>query len=422
MAEFLSDDYKRKVLESMAVDQLLDVIFTNPTVTIMPSGRDTGFSAAYSFEPLSNLIYTRDQQITTARGIVMGRLRSGQRQREVALMRLCFDKLGMPVIGTVRAPGFLEGGDFFPAGADLCMVGIGLRSNLEACQQLMDEHLLGTRRLAVVKDEFDRHQDRMHLDCVFRCVPRTFFPFIFIFCPTPSCMSIGYYVWICACATDRAASKIVSILLSLTDSLPHVPPPFFLPSILSDDCCIMLEDIMGDASPSRRLVDEYELNSISGRYELKQKDVEFSAYVQSKGFHIIPVPGAFQLKYGCNCLNLGGSTILSVHQATARAIARSPHFKGDVFFVPFEAITNMYGAVHCGSQVIRRTPRTGPRGVFAHAGTANGLVAGHHMAPEGGAGVGGEGHGHAHVGGHGVGQHALNVVSGLTAALHLNSN
>lgn len=67
MRPFLSNDYKRSVLESMSIDQLLDVVFTNPTVTIMPSGRDTGFSAAYSFEPLSNLIYTRDQQITTAK-------------------------------------------------------------------------------------------------------------------------------------------------------------------------------------------------------------------------------------------------------------------------------------------------------------------------------------------------------------------
>jgi hypothetical protein len=31
-------------------------------------------------------------------------------------------------------------------------------SNLEACQQLMDRDLLGTRRLGVVRDDFDRHQ------------------------------------------------------------------------------------------------------------------------------------------------------------------------------------------------------------------------------------------------------------------------
>lgn len=56
--------------------------------------RDTGLTASYTFEPLSNLVYTRDQQITTCKGIVMGRLRSQQRQKEVELMQYCFRKLG----------------------------------------------------------------------------------------------------------------------------------------------------------------------------------------------------------------------------------------------------------------------------------------------------------------------------------------
>lgn len=40
-------------------------------------------------------VYTRDQQITTSKGIVMARLRSSVRELEVALMKFCFDKLGM---------------------------------------------------------------------------------------------------------------------------------------------------------------------------------------------------------------------------------------------------------------------------------------------------------------------------------------
>jgi arginine deiminase len=54
----------------------------------------------------------------------------------------------------------------------------------------MSRDLLGARRLAVVRDDFEQHQDRMHLDCVF--------------------------------------------------------------SILSDTCCIMLEEMMGPESPTRR--------------------------------------------------------------------------------------------------------------------------------------------------------------------------
>lgn len=60
-------------------------------------------------------------------GIVMGRLRSSQRQREVQVMRFCLNKLGLSVIGEVKEPGFLEGGDFFPVSADLSMVSRGKR-------------------------------------------------------------------------------------------------------------------------------------------------------------------------------------------------------------------------------------------------------------------------------------------------------
>jgi len=49
-------------------------------------------------------------------------------------------------------------GDFFPAGRDLALLGIGLRSNLDACKQLMEQDLLGTRRFAVVRDDFEQHQ------------------------------------------------------------------------------------------------------------------------------------------------------------------------------------------------------------------------------------------------------------------------
>jgi arginine deiminase len=64
----------------------------------------------------------------------------------------------LPIAGQIEEPGFLEGGDFFPMGTDLALVGVGLRSNVEACQQLMDKNWLGTRRLGVVRDDFDRHQ------------------------------------------------------------------------------------------------------------------------------------------------------------------------------------------------------------------------------------------------------------------------
>jgi hypothetical protein len=41
---------------------------------------------------------------------------------------------------------------------DLALIGIGLRSNYEACHQLMANDWLGTRRLAVVRDDYEQHQ------------------------------------------------------------------------------------------------------------------------------------------------------------------------------------------------------------------------------------------------------------------------
>jgi hypothetical protein len=64
---YLGDLYKEQVLEAMSTSNLIDMIMTVPTVWLKPSMRDTGFTATYSFEPMTNMQYTRDQQITTAK-------------------------------------------------------------------------------------------------------------------------------------------------------------------------------------------------------------------------------------------------------------------------------------------------------------------------------------------------------------------
>ena len=299
---YIGDTYKRQVLESSSPEQLVDIVLCGPTVHVMPSFRDTGFTARYSFEPLTNVQFTRDQQVTTARGIVMARLRSPQRQCESELLDFCFRKVGLPVLGHVSAPGYLEGGDFFPSGPDLCLVGVGLRSNIEAAQQLMQGELFGTRRVAVVRDDFEKDQTRMHLDCIF--------------------------------------------------------------NIVSDNVVLLAEDVIGEQSPLRRLVDVYERcqegeEAADGRkYRLARSGVEFSRFLTDEGYHIVPISRAHQLEYGCNVLNLGDSTLLSCHPETARQLVRCPQFHGTVQLVEFGAVTSMYGALHCSSQVVRRTPST----------------------------------------------------------------
>jgi arginine deiminase len=334
---FVGEEYKRQVLETMSAEQLVDVVLCAPTVHVMPSFRDTGFTARYAFEPLTNLQFTRDQAVTTCRGVVLARLRSPQRQREVELLGFCFDKLGLPVVGAIAAPGFLEGGDFFAAGRRLALIGVGLRSNVEACAQLMEGDMLGTSRVALVRDDFERDQARMHLDCLF--------------------------------------------------------------NIVADDVCLLAEDVMGDGAPLRRTVDEYERveaeedseeagdgdghagehgaapqGAAAGgagarrgrstpRYVLRRSGVEFSAYLREAGFHIVPVSRAHSLQYGCNVLNLGDSDVLCCHAETARQLVRCAAFHGRVRHIEFGDVTSMYGALHCSSQVVRRAPTGAGGGV-----------------------------------------------------------
>ena len=152
-------------------------------------------------------------------------------------------------------------------------------------------------------------------------------------------------------------------------------------AILSDNVCIMLDEMMGDASPTRRLVDEY-AKGPDGKYALARQGIEFSQYMLDNGYHIIPIKAKHQLvratrcgggahlrtveplsapnfpqEYGCNILNLGNERIISVHMETARQIVQSPYFTGDVQCIDYSPITSMYGAVHCSSQVVKRTPR-----------------------------------------------------------------
>ena len=296
-AHLLSDEYKKSCIEKMDVEQLVEVILTRPTILLEKADKDTELLVVnYTYEPLVNLIFCRDQQITTARGVVMGRPRSRIRQREVEVMKFCFEKLGVPIIGNVTAPGTLEGGDFFPAGVDLAMVGVGLRSNMDAVRYLLDNDLFGTERVAVVKDYFDQHQQRMHLDTVF--------------------------------------------------------------NIIGPKVCIMLSEIQGKESPLRRLVDEYKRDPATGKYVVHRHDIEFLEYVEGEGYHVITLTNDMQIAYGCNGLNLGNNTLVTVDRMTAKFIARTPGFSGKIKVVDFSNNTNMFGSVHCCSQVISRRPPT----------------------------------------------------------------
>lgn len=71
--EGTSDEYRFKVLETLDVETLIGLVYSRPNVFLK---KDNSAAALIidkiEIEPLANLLFCRDQQIVTARGLVMG--------------------------------------------------------------------------------------------------------------------------------------------------------------------------------------------------------------------------------------------------------------------------------------------------------------------------------------------------------------
>ena len=164
---YSSEEYKEKILKKFSKKHLINIILTRPSIKLKHIETDTFIeSTSINFTPLGNLIFCRDQQITTKKGVVMGRTRTNQRKYEHKIMKQVFKNLNVEIIGEVK-DGYLEGGDYFVARENLSMLGIGLRTNINAGNYLMENDLLGTRFMALIYDENDKDQQRMHLDTYF---------------------------------------------------------------------------------------------------------------------------------------------------------------------------------------------------------------------------------------------------------------
>jgi len=284
-------------LEHLTNEALFDIILLRPMVTLAASERNTPLVAQFTaVHPLSNLVFTRDQQIVTAKGLVLANLNSPQRSGETTVLRLVWEILGVPIRGSVEEPGKLEGGDFIPIDKELCLIGVGLRTNMEAVKQLMDQDLWGTKSVGVVIDQNDQSQDRMHLDTVF--------------------------------------------------------------NIVDQQRVVILEDVIGESNPKKRIVELYHRQP-DGSYKKDPKTTEFGEFLRQRGYNLITVTHQQQLKYICNFVNLGKNevnpkgVILSVNE-DLKKLLEDNGYEGKVRFVDYRGITKMYGAAHCTTQVFRK--------------------------------------------------------------------
>ncbi|MEK6901038.1 MAG: arginine deiminase family protein, partial [Nanoarchaeota archaeon] len=164
-------------LELASPQTLIQHILQSYAITAQQNKDDknTGVKQQTKTTPLGNLVFLRDQQITTDKGVVVGNMNSLQREPETHFMKLVYQALGFTPIYEVSAQERLEGGDFIPAG-DIAFQGVGLRTKFGAVKELLEQGCYGYNEVAVV---IDRQPDRsepemseMHLDTFFNVSSR----------------------------------------------------------------------------------------------------------------------------------------------------------------------------------------------------------------------------------------------------------
>ena len=310
LMNYTSDKYKNEVIDKLTEDQLIDVVLNNPTYKLIPTELNTFIKpSSISFSPLGALIFCRDQQITTAKGVVIGRARSSQRAGEHIIMNQVFKNLKSNVLGAVtdkyNKDAFLEGGDYFVAKKDLSMLGVGLRTTIKGAEYLMENDFLGTRYLAIVYDDEDLDQQRMHLDTYFNIL------------------------------NDKYV-----IVLDFDDVQKYYPNKKIRRKVY-------LYDNMAE---KETISDNKKVPSYSGKYKLIKIYEKFYDFLEENKYELIKVTHQQQVDYMINFLNIGNNTVISVNKDLQKIAKKSGV---NVIYLYFKPILNMYGAIHCITQVSR---------------------------------------------------------------------
>lgn len=287
-----------RLLQAADPKVLVRAIFQRPTLTleydIYSSADRYNILARYSVAPAMNLYFTRDQMITTRRGIVLGRMGRPQRADEIEIVDSVLRKLGVPVIHRVTEAGILEGGDFLPAG-DRSFIGLGLRTNAEALQELLDNDAFGTDEVVVVKDSW-RNQQEMHLDTYFNLIDAD-----------------------------------LAVLVADRYDCRHTPVKCLTADVWS--------------------------RNPSGGYRLAFKDEDFVDLLMTRWkYRIIPVSTGDQKAYGINFLTLSKRKLIGVEGVSLAYKQALADAGVQAVWIDFTNMKQGYGAAHCTTQVLRRGP------------------------------------------------------------------
>ena len=308
---FSSDEYKEKVLKKFSKKNLINVILTRPTMKLKHIETDTFIeSTSITFCPVGNMVFCRDQQITTKKGVVIGTSRTSQRKYEHIIMKQVFQNLGADIIGEMGTNGLLEGGDFFVAREDLSMLGIGLRTDFNGASYLMKNDLLGTRYMAICSDENDLDQQRMHLDTYFNI------------------LNDNNAVVIDFDDVQKQENKKANI-----------------------DRKVYYYD--NDKNAKEIESDKENIKNKVGEYKLIKIYDSFYKFLDEMKFNYIKISHQEQKEYMINFLNIGNNTVISVNKNLEKKLKDNNINIIDVQYFNCQPILNMYGGMHCMTQVSR---------------------------------------------------------------------
>lgn len=286
--------YKQKVLQEMSRQDLIRCIMTQPVVKLRSVGNNTGVEADYIQRSLMNLYFTRDQSITTPCGHVICKMNSSQRSSETRVIRSCYNYLGVKPVLEISGDGRLEGGDYIPAGT-FSLIGCGMRTNMQAIKQIMDADAFGHDIVVVVRDH-KLWQMQMHLDTYFNIIDR----------------------------------NLCTMVASRLNAAP--------------------------GQPEYVTADIYVRKPGKKAYRLQLSDVPFVDFLKQRGFQIIRINEADELHYANNYLTIAPRHIMMVGGQSEELALELKKHRVEVEWVPLESLIDGYGAAHCMTQVLQRTP------------------------------------------------------------------
>jgi arginine deiminase len=81
-------------------------------------------------------IYTHDPVIITRKGVILCNMGKKEREPEPQAAGKYLESIGIPILGKIKKPGIIEGGDIVWFDDDTVAVGVGYRTNREGIAQL----------------------------------------------------------------------------------------------------------------------------------------------------------------------------------------------------------------------------------------------------------------------------------------------